>query len=71
MKIKRLKQVSLASKGLKGLTILVLILHDFYFNICGKLAVIRCYTQFFSMAENRLSSNPADINRFNATEKLF
>ena len=57
MKNKRLKQVSLASMGRKGLTILVLILHDFYFNICGKLAVT--------------GSNPADINRFNATGKLF
>ncbi len=26
---------------------------DFYFNIRGKLSVMRCYTWFFSMAWNR------------------
>ncbi len=27
--------------------------NDFYFNIRGELSVFRCYTLFFSMAENR------------------
>ena len=40
---------------------------NFYFNVCGKLSIIRCYTWLFWTG-----SNPAAINRFRShTGKIF